>query len=464
MTRSLVSLALTLALALPAAAAAPKNVVLLIADDLGLELGCYGDRVAKTPNIDALAKLGTRFTHAFASVASCSPSRATILTGLPTHACGQYGLAHATHNQHSFRNVRGLPALLAPAGYRSGVIAKLHVQPKEVFPFDVEMPGNGRNPVQIAAQARKFITESGDKPFFLLVGFTDPHRAARGFANDGKYPPDVPAMKFDPKAVPVPYHLPDAPEVRKELAEYYESVARLDDGVGRVMKVLEEEKKLDDTLVIFLSDNGIPFPGAKTTLYDSGVRLPLIVRKPGQKGGLVNSAMVGWTDVAPTVLDWCGVKPPPPAGKKKMAVAMAGRSFLPIVEEAGPKGWDVVYGSHQFHEVTMYYPVRMVRTRTHKYLLNLAHPLEYPFASDLWGSEMWQGVLKRGDSMMGSRSVKAFLHRPKEELYDLSADPNELKNLAGDSSQVKVLEELRGKLAAWRERTDDPWLIKNRHE
>src|SRR5262245_26759500 len=126
MTRLLISLALTVTLALPAAAA-PKNVVLLIADDLGLQLGCYGDPVAKTPNIDALARSGTRFIHAFASVASCSPSRATILTGLPTHACGQYGLAHATHNQHSFQNVRGLPALLAPAGYRSGVIAKLHV-------------------------------------------------------------------------------------------------------------------------------------------------------------------------------------------------------------------------------------------------------------------------------------------------------------------------------------------------
>jgi len=464
MARLPLSLTLTLSLALPAGAAAPKNVVLLIGDDLGLQVGCYGDPVAKTPHIDALAKSGTRFTHAFASVSSCSPSRATILTGLPTHACGQYGLAHATHNQHSFRNVRGLPALLAPAGYRSGVIAKLHVQPKEVFPFDVEIPGNGRNPVQIAEQTRKFVAECGDKPFFLLVGFTDPHRAARGFANDGKYPPEVPAVKFDPKVLPVPYHLPDQSEVRAELAEYYQSVARLDDGVGRVVKVLSDAKKLDDTLVIFVSDNGIPFPGAKTTLYDAGVHLPLIVRKPEQKGGIVNSAMVSWTDIAPTVLDWCGVKPPAPAGKKKVAIEMAGRSFLPILEEAAPSGWDVVYGSHQFHEVTMYYPMRMVRTRTHKYLLNLAHPLEYPSASDLWGSDMWQGVLKRSDTMMGSRSVKAFLHRPKGELYDLAADPNELKNLAADPSHAKLLEALRSKLAAWRERTDDPWLIKDRHE
>ena len=123
--RPLLSLALTLTLALPAFGAERKNVLLLVADDLGMQVGCYGDAVAKTPNIDALAKTGTRFTHGFASVSSCSPSRATLLTGMPTHQCGQYGLAHGTHNAASFRTVRGLPALLAPAGYRSGVIAKL---------------------------------------------------------------------------------------------------------------------------------------------------------------------------------------------------------------------------------------------------------------------------------------------------------------------------------------------------
>jgi N-sulfoglucosamine sulfohydrolase len=466
MRRFWLSLALALTLTFPAQAA-PKNVVLLIADDLGMQLGCYGDPVAKTPHIDALASSGTRFTAGFASVSSCSPSRGTILTGLPTHACGQYGLAHATHNFYSFRNVKGLPALLGPAGYRTGVIAKLHVQPKEVYPFDVELPGNGRNPVQIAQQAKRFINDCGDKPFFLLVGFTDPHRAARGFANDGKYPADVAAVTFDPKKLPVPYFLPDQPEVRAELAEYYQSVSRLDDGVGRVMKVLADAKKLDDTLVIFLSDNGIPFPGGKTTLYDSGVHLPLIIRKPGQRIAGPNSALVSWTDVAPTILDWCGIKPQP-VGKK--TVAMAGRSLLPILEERDPEGWDIVYGSHQFHEVTMYYPMRMVRTRKYKYILNLAHPLEYPSASDLWGSDMWQGVLKRGDTMMGSRPVKNFLHRPKEELYDLSTDPNELKNLLADPKWAEsdingdVLAALKRFLATWREKTGDPWLIKDRHE
>jgi N-sulfoglucosamine sulfohydrolase len=458
--RLLLSLVALAAPSLPASAA-PKNVLLLIADDLGFQVGCYGDPVAKTPNLDALAKAGTRFTHAFASVASCSPSRATILTGMPTHQCGQYGLAHATHNQHSFRNVKGLPALLGPAGYRTGVIAKLHVQPKEVYPFDVEIGGNGRNPVQIAEQTKKFIADCGEKPFFLLVGFTDPHRAAKGFANDGKYPASVPAIKFDPKTVPVPYHLPDQPEVRAELAEFYESVARLDHGVGLVLKALADAKKADDTLVIFVSDNGIPFPGAKTTLYDSGIHLPLLVRKPGAKAGVVCDAMASWTDIAPTVLDWCGVKPAP-VGKKD--APLPGRSLLPVLERTKTEGWDEVFASHQFHEITMYYPMRAVRTRTHKYILNIAHGLEYPFASDLWGSDMWQGVLKRKDPLMGKRSVAAYVKRPKEELYDIATDPNELKNLAADAGSANVLEEMRAKLAAWRNKTADPWLIKDKHE
>src|SRR3954468_22736173 len=119
------TLALLLLAAGTAAADGPRrNVLLLIADDLGMQVGCYGDKVIKTPNIDALAKSGTRFTHGFASVSSCSPSRATMLTGLPTHQNGQYGLAHATHNQHSFDAVQSLPKLLGKAGYRTAVIAK----------------------------------------------------------------------------------------------------------------------------------------------------------------------------------------------------------------------------------------------------------------------------------------------------------------------------------------------------
>jgi N-sulfoglucosamine sulfohydrolase len=436
-----------------AAEPARKNVVLLVADDLGMEVGCYGDKAARTPNIDALARAGTRFTHGFASVSSCSPSRAAILTGLPTHQSGQYGLAHDTHNFHTFRNVQSLPRLLKPAGYRTGVIAKLHVQPPEVYPWDAEVRANGRNGAVIAAEAKKFIEASGDKPFFLLVGFTDPHRARRGF--DSQNPlRGMPTFTFDPKALPLPYHVPDQPEARADLADYYGSVSRLDFGVGAVLDVLNQTKHDADTLVVFLSDNGMPFPGAKTTLYDAGVHLPLVVRAPGGKAA-VNDAMVSWTDVAPTVLDWAGVKPP---------AAMLGKSLLPLLGHEGAKDRDVIYGSHQFHEVTMYYPMRMVRTRTHKLIVNLAHELPVPSASDLYNSDTWQGILRRNDSMVGKRPREMFEHRPREEFFDLAKDPDELKNVAGDAAYADVLKDLRTKLKAWQVATRDPWLVKDTHE
>jgi N-sulfoglucosamine sulfohydrolase len=186
------------------------------------------------------------------------------------------------------------------------------------------------------------------------------------------------------------------------------------------------------------------------------VHLPLIISSPEQKRrGLTNRALVSWVDVMPTALAWAGVKPPP---------GLPGRSVLPVLGEEKPAGWDVVYGSHQCHEVTMYYPMRMIRTRTHKYIRNLAHQLPYPFASDLYNSPTWQGVLRRGDKFMGRRAVGAFVHRPPEELYDLEKDPHELKNLAGDPAHADTLKDLRGRLKAWQEQTRDPWLVKYQHE
>lgn len=442
----------------PLAAAEParRNVVLLIADDLGLDLGCYGHPVVKTPNLDALAKRGTRFTHAFATTASCSASRSVLYTGLHTHTSGHYGHAHGVHNFHTLRNVVSLPRLLRDAGCRSGILAKSHVQPKEVYPWDVELPaGGGRNGEPVARAVRQFIEGSGGKPFFLAVGFTDPHRAARGFANENPYP-NTPTIRYDPKEVRLPYFLPDQPEVRQELAEYCQAVSRLDHNVGLVLKVLEETRVADNTLVLFLSDNGIPFPGAKTTQYDSGIRLPLIVTPPSPKRpGVVSEAMASWVDVTPTVLDAMGVKGPD---------GLAGRSLLPVLGQEKPAGWDVVYGSHQFHEITNYYPMRTIRTRAHKYILNLAHPLPFPFASDLYASETWQGVLKRGDTTMGKRTVGQYVRRPREELYDLTKDPDELTNVAGDAKYAAVLADLRERVKAWQKATRDPWVVKHTYE
>jgi N-sulfoglucosamine sulfohydrolase len=457
--RSLLVALVTLAWLVPNTAhaqAAPRNVLILIADDLGLNLGCYGDPVIKTPNIDGLAKRGVRFARAYATVSSCSPSRATVYTGLFTHQNGQYGLAHPPHSQQAHEWVVGLPRLLRQAGYYTGIIGKVHVTPTSVYGWDAELTkGTGRNNSAIAKHAREFIAEAGKRPFFLVVGFADPHRAKVGFDND-KFAGDPADVRYDPEKVAVPPHLPDRPEVRQDLAEYYQSVSRMDRGVGLVLKALAESGQLEHTLIIFMSDNGIPFPGAKTNLYAAGVHLPLLVAGPGVPAGRTNQALASWVDVVPTALDWCKAKGP--------SYKLPGKSLLPILGEDNPKGWDAVFGSHQMHEITMSYPMRSITTRTHKLIVNLDNNKDFPLPSDLWASPSWQGVRKSNEKMMGGRAVADFLRRPREELYDLTKDPHELHNIAADAASASILTELRSRLREWQAATSDPWQILYREE
>lgn len=441
-------------------AAPPRNVVLIVADDQGLDAGCYGNPVVKTPNIDRLAAEGTRFTHAFCTTSSCSASRSVILTGLQNHANGQFGHQHMPANFHTFAKVRGLPVLLRDAGYRSASVGKFHIQPESVYHFDEYLnkgiPGGSRNSVAMAENCRDFLESDDPRPFFLYFCPTDPHRARQGFANDRKYP-GVEDVTYDPEAVIVPPFLPDNAEVRRELAGYYQAVSRFDQGLGRLLKILDDTGHRDDTLVLYLSDNGIPFPGAKTNLYDSGMRLPLIVRSPDQKTrGRTTDAMVTWADIVPTVLAFAGAQPP--------EYPLHGRSFLGVLDQEYPEGWDEIYGSHTFHEITMYYPMRVIRTRQYKLLFNIAHPLPFPFASDLYGSTTWQGVLRRGDTTYGKRAVEDYVHRPRFELYDLKADPDEIHNLADDPAHQKTLAELQARLKDFQKRTNDPWITKYEYE
>ncbi len=445
---------------LASAAAAPlaaqtsrpaRNILLLIADDLGLHTGAYGDRTARTPHLDRLAGQGVRFTHAFCTTASCSASRSVILSGLHNHANGQYGHAHNEHHFAYLPFVRPLPRLLKDAGYRTGVIGKLHVNPLEAFGWDLHAEGEQRNVVRMAQRAREFIQAAAGRPWYLHVGYGDPHRAQEGFGNRDY--PGVERLRFDPAKVAVPSFLPDNADTRGEIAEFYEAVHRLDQGVGFMLDVLRETGQLENTLVLFCSDNGMAFPNAKTNVYDAGARLPLIVRSPSQtRRGLVNNAMVSWVDFVPTCLDWAGARPP--------EYPFHGRSFLPVLEQENPAAWDEVYFSHTFHEITMYYPMRGKRTRRYKYIRNLFPELEYPHASDLWASATWQSLLRQGGgARVGSRPVAGYLHRAAEELYDITRDPDEVTNLAGSPEHRQALETLRRQVHAWRQQTKDPWTI-----
>jgi N-sulfoglucosamine sulfohydrolase len=449
---------------------AQRNVVLIVTDDQGMVAGCYGNSVIKTPNIDGLAADGTRFTNAFCTTSSCSPSRSVILTGLFNHANGMYGLEQGEHHFRSFDNIKSLPLMLGEAGYRTARVGKYHVGPDSVYRFDQVLCGNSRNPVDMAERSRAFIEAKSDQPFFLYYAPNDPHRGARAnwaplkpnsFGNEprGKEPEGIVPVHYKPEDVLVPPFLPDTPVCRAELAQYYESISRVDSGVGRLIEILKKAGKFDDTLIIYMSDNGVPFPGAKTTVYEPGLNLPCIVRNPAaKKRGVVSEAFVSWVDITPTILDFAGVKP---ARLRKLH----GRSFLPVLEQEKPDGRDEVFASHTFHEVTMYYPMRVVRSGKFKLIWNIAYPLPFPFASDLYGSATWQDTLTHGeDYVYGKRSVSAYEHRPQFELYDLEKDPDELHNLADDSAHREKLTELKQKLREFQKRTNDPWVLKWQHE
>ena len=442
------------AVAAPAARATStargRNVLLLISDDQGLDLGCYGTPVA-TPRLDRLAREGTRFSHAFAAVSSCSPSRAVIHTGLYGHQNGMYGLQHDVHHQSLLDGIETLPSLLRRAGYATALVGKKHVGPDRAFPFEAELvPERSgiRDVREMAVAAASFIRSTSDRPFFVTVAYSDPHRAATDYGNDRAWPGVMP-VRYDPAKVHVPSHLPDLPAVRRDLAEYYESLSRLDTGIGMLLDLLAESGRAEDTLVVFLSDNGRPFPGAKTNLYGPGLHLPLIIRAPGGAPS-VNDAMVSWTDIAPTLLDWAGVALP--------AYPLSGRSLLPILGKTGDPAHDAVFASHEFHEINQYYPMRAVRTRTHSYILNLAHPLDYPVAGDVAGSPSWRAIAAAPAIRLGKRTQAAYLKRPAEELYDLTRDPDELVNLAADPAHAAVRDTLRARLLAMRKATRDPWL------
>lgn len=470
-----------------ASAASKPNVVLYVCDDWGRDAGCFGNPVLKTPNIDQLAREGTRFERAYCTTASCSASRSVILTGLHNHLNGQYGHQHDVAHFSAFPSVKSLPVLLSEGGYRTARVGKFHVAPEEVFAFEHVFQANSRNGIAMAEACRKWFSTQDERPFFLYICTSDPHRGGGVIADDPAKPDSfgnnttyegISEVHYSPKDVTVPPWLPDTPECRAEIAQYYQSVSRMDQGFGHLVRMLKDLGLYENTLIIVTSDNGMAFPGSKTNLYEPGMHLPLIVCAPEQKrrGGTCD-AMVSWVDFTPTLVDTCGVKVPdappvegvPESGNRKRVRVIKkytfhGRSWAGLWDQEKPAGWDEVYASHTFHEITMYYPMRVIETRTHKLILNVAHQLPYPFASDLWASATWQSVHRKGESHYGGRLVADYLQRPRYELYDKQKDPQEFKNVAGDPAYAQVLEQLSSKLKTFQTETRDPWVVKYEHE
>ncbi|HHK42052.1 MAG TPA: heparan N-sulfatase, partial [Planctomycetaceae bacterium] len=341
------------------AAAAEKNIVLFVADDLGTDLGCYGHPVVQSPHIDQFAREGILFRNAFATTASCSASRSVILTGLYNHANGHFGHQHSWHHFSSFDWVKSLPWFLEQGGYRTARVGKYHVAPESVYTFQQNLGGFGRDVVKMVNAAKPLFKEKTDKPFFLYICTSDPHRggstvssdplAANRFGNKarGSYT-GIQEVTYRPEDVVVPPFLPDTPECRGELAQYYQAVSRVDQGFGYLLQALKDAGVYDQTLILLISDHGIAMPGAKTTVYEPGLQSPCIVRLPGgQNGGQQTEALINWADLTPTILDFAGLldskantfrlasltMPARPGGRPhpKTPYRFHGQSFLPTL-------------------------------------------------------------------------------------------------------------------------------------
>jgi N-sulfoglucosamine sulfohydrolase len=466
------------------AATGLPNIVLIVSDDHGMgDLGCYGNPAVKTPNLDNLASEGIRFNQAYCTSASCSASRSVILTGLYNHANGQFGHAHHFHHFSTYDHVYSLPVLLEElAGYHTGRIGKYHVAPEKVYRFQEVMEADSRNPVAMADSCLDFINSNREHPFFLYFCTSDPHRS--GPASDDALAPDlfgnvegghegVIEIGFNSEEVIVPPYLPDSRSCREELAQYYQSVARVDQGVGRLFRHLKEAGLWNRTLIIYISDNGIAFPGAKTTLYQPGIRLPCLVKNPGgENGGVVTDALINWADLTPTILEEAGVLPEAEerlrtrykqlssSWESTANESFQGHSFKGVLESGNSTGWNETYASHTFHEITMYYPMKSVITKKYKLIWNIAWQLPYPSSTDLWASSTWQLALQSGSGMYAGRTIDAYMHRPEFELYDLESDPFETRNLAENPAYRKELELLKKKIQTFQERTNDPWILK----
>jgi uncharacterized sulfatase len=428
------------------------NILLAVADDWSWpHAGVYGDKVVKTPVFDRVAAEGVLFSHSFCAAPTCSASRAALLTG------------QASYRLEDGGNLWGIlpkkfvtyPDLLEEAGYHVGFTGK------GWGPGSLEGSGRKRNPAgpQFKNFADFLKSVPDDRPFCFWFGSHDPHRPyveGSGVRSGLK-----------PEAVTVPAFLPDAPEVRGDILDYYFAVQRFDHDLGEVLQLLEKSGRANNTLLIVTSDNGWPFPRAKANLYDAGCRMPLAVRWPGHvEAGRKSDAFISHTDFAPTFLEAAGLKPSPEMTGRSLVGLLSGkeekrdRVFLERERHANVRRGDVGY------------PIRAIRTPEHLYIRN--------FRPDRWPAgdpELWKAVGPFGDIDPGPSKelllnrrddpkIKRFFElacgkRPAEELYDLARDPDQLVNVAGRPEYKEVQQKLRAELDRRLKETGDPRAVKD---
>lgn len=424
------------------------NIVIFIADDLGaVDLSPYGNKVVRTPHLEAFTKQSMLFANAFAASPTCGPSRSTLLTGL-------YPFRHGGHGNHSAvrDGTKSLAHYMKPLGYQVAIAGKLHVGPEPAFPFQRIMGTNVTEPGQTdrawlrydlnVDKVDEWLAErSTDQPFALVVADHSPHVIWPEKASYSAEEVDIPKKHIDTE------------ETRKSRARYYTDVSKMDRNFGQLMASLKARGLDDNTIVIFTSDQGPQWAFGKWSLYDYGIKAPLIIRWPGKViAGQRTNALVSHTDILPTLLDAAG---------GKLKERLDGSSFTKVLKGKKDDFRSYAHASHTGDHQMNRSPSRMVRTKDFKYILNLAPEIEYNThmnkATDHdGGREYWPSWVARAKTDKHAASVlKMYHHHPAEELYDMRADPWEMNNLAKDARYLKTLNKLRKEMRSWRKQQDD---------
>lgn len=419
------------------------NIVIFVGDDLGADdVGPYGNKVVKTPNLDQFSNEGLLFTHAFAGSPTCSPSRSTLFTGL-------LPFRHGAHGNHSGvrEDVKSLVHYLQPLGYRVAIAGKLHVGPENVFPFEriggtnVPEPGFEEKPglnfdLNLKPVDKWLSGLRKDQPFLLIVTDHSPHVI---WPEKSSYKPDE---------IDIPSIHVDTEETRVSRARYYEDITKMDRNVGEMLRSLDKYDYSRNTMVVFTADQGPQWPFAKWSLYDDGVQVPMIIRWPGQVAANTRTdALVSLADVLPTFVEIAGGKAP---------ADIDGQSFLKLIRGETSIHREMVFASHTGDGMMNRSPSRMLRTKRYKYILNLAPENIYHTHMDNakdhdGGREYWNSWVEKSRKDKHAAAVlNRYHHHPAAELYDLVADPEERNNLAADVKYRKLLEKFSATLAAWR--------------
>jgi len=467
-------LAMCASLALAADDTRP-NILLIAVDDMGYDTpASFGGRVeGLTPNIDSLASQGMSFTHAYNTSSRCAPSRGSIMTG---HYQDNYSVQPGTKDTTVRASVRTIPEFLGEKGYLTGLFGKdTHYRPIEKYGFDRIAPmaamAVGRSPELYAQNIAEFIDESVDanRPFFISANTHDPHRPYAGapgelkslkkrFAQEIRNLADKPEFIVPPqvetyssKDIEAPGFVPDHELVREEFGYYLNSSHRADAFVGALMNVLEEKNVLDNTLVIFHSDNGMHWPFAKSNVYVASVKTPFVVYWKGHSlSGSKSGSLISTIDILPTILDASGIAMPD---------GLPGKSVLPLLRDPERPHHERVFATLNARSGVRY-EMRSVIGPDYIYIFNKwvdgeakYHNGKYSGGLALKGME----AAAKEDAAAKQR-LEFFYDRAKEELYDLDSDPDALVNLVGTADAVNVLHSMRAAMLAKLVAVDDPFL------